>query len=60
MKQFKVFYERTETLYAIVEAETAEEAEELADTNYSDYDWSECDGALGGEILIGETEDYDE
>jgi hypothetical protein len=58
--KFKVFYERKETLYAVIEAKTAEEAEELANTNYSDYDWSECDGALGGEILIGETEDYDE
>jgi hypothetical protein len=60
MKQFKVFYERTEILYTVVEAETAEEAEELADTNYSDYDWFEYDGTLRGEILIGETEDYDE
>lgn len=51
--KFKAFYKRTETLYAVIEAETADEAEELADTNFSDYDWNYCDGDLNGEILVG-------
>ena len=38
MPKFKVFAERTETLCAIIEADSAEEAEELADKDYSDYD----------------------
>ena len=60
MKQYKVFYESREIKYAIIEADSAEEAEELADTNFSDYDWDYCDGTLNGEILVGETELYDE
>ena len=60
MKQYKVFYESREVQYAIVTADSVEEAEELADTNFSDYDWDYCDGDLNGEILVGETELYDE
>lgn len=60
MKQYKVFYESREVQYAIVTANSVEEAEELADTNFSDYDWDYCDGDLNGEILVGETELYDE
>ena len=60
MNKYKVFYESREVQYAIVTADSAEEAEELADTNFSDYDWSYCDGDLNGEILVGETELYDE
>ena len=60
MKQYKVFYESREVQYAIVTANSVEEAEELADTNFSDYDWDYCDGTLNGEILVGETEWYAE
>ena len=60
MKEYKVFYEYREVKYAIVTANSVEEAEELADTNFSDYDWDYCDGTLNGEILVGETELYDE
>ena len=60
MPKFKVFAERTETLCAIIEADSEEEAEELADKNYSDYDWSEVDGSLNTEILYGDTEENDD
>ena len=60
MKQYKVFYESRETKYAIIEANSAEEAEELADTNFDEYDWDFCDGTLTGDILIGETKEVDE
>ena len=60
MKQYKVFYESRETKYAIIEAHSAEEAEELADTNFGEYQWEYCDGSLNGEILIDETELYDD
>ena len=32
-----------------------EEAEELADNRYSDYEWQKLDGSLAGNILVGET-----
>lgn len=57
MKKFKVYYERRECEYIIIEARSAEEAEELADINYSDYNWNDCDGTMEGEILIGATEE---
>ena len=60
MKQYKVFYESREVQYAIIEANSAEEAEELADTNFGEYQWEYCDGSLEGDILIGETKVYDE
>ena len=60
MKKFKVFAERTETLCAIIEADSAEEAEELADKDYSDYDWSDVDGSMSTEILYGDTEEKED
>lgn len=60
MKQYKVFYESRKVRYAIVEANSAEEAEELADTNFGEYQWKYCDGSLEVDILIGETKVYDE
>ena len=57
MKQYKVFYESREVQYAIIEANSAEE---LADTNFGEYQWEYCDGSLEGDILIGETKVYDE
>lgn len=60
MKKFKVFAERTEILYVIIEADSAEEAEELADKDYYDYDWSEINGSQYSEILFGEAEETDE
>jgi len=61
MPKFRVLAERTETLCAIIEADSSEEAEKLADKDYSDYDWSDCHGLLRTEILFGyaEEEDYE-
>ena len=55
MPKYRVYYERTEVEYAIIEAESAKDAEVLADLNYSDYDWKECDGTLTRSILTCET-----
>lgn len=60
MKKFKVYYERRECEYTIIEANSAKEAEELADINYSDYNWNDCDGTMEGEILTGETEELED
>ena len=60
MPKFKVFAERTETLCAIIEADSAEEAEELADKDYSNYDWSDVDGSMSTEILFGDAEEEDD
>lgn len=57
MPKFKVYAERTETYCAIIEADSIDEAEELADENYSDYNWSDVDGSLNTEILFGDTEE---
>ena len=57
MATFRVFYERSETEYADIEANSAEEAEELAEENYSDQDWSYVDGSMNATILTGETEE---
>lgn len=59
MPKFKVFAKRTETLCAIIEADSAEEAEKYADEYYSDCDWSDIDN-LRTEILFGETEEEDD
>lgn len=60
MPKFKVYAERTETLCAIIEADSAEEAEELADQNYSDYYWSDVDGSLDTSILYGDAEEEED
>ena len=60
MPKFRVYAERTETLCAIIEADSIEEAEELADKDYSDYDWSDVDGSLNTEILFEEAEEEDD
>ena len=60
MPKFKVFAERTETLCAIIEADSAEEAEELADKDYSDYDWSDVNDSMSTEILYGDTEEKED
>jgi hypothetical protein len=57
MATFRVFYERSETEYADIEANSAEEAEELAEDSYSDQDWSYVDGSMNATILTGETEE---
>lgn len=57
MPKFKVYAERTETLCAIIEADSAEDAEELADKNYSNYNWSDVNGSLNTEILFGNAEE---
>lgn len=56
MPKFKVYVERTKSYCAIIEAKTKEEAEKLADENYSDYNWSDVDGTLNTEICFGGTE----
>ena len=57
MKKFRVLYERRETEAAEIEAETAEQAEQLANENYSDYDWKDIDCTMEGEILTELTEE---
>ncbi len=57
MPKFRVYAKRTETLCAIIEADSAEEAEELADKDYSDYDWSDVDGSMSTEILFGDAKE---
>ena len=57
MKQYKVFYESRDLKYAIVEANSAEEAEELADTNFKQYKWHYHTINSAGDILIGDTKE---
>jgi len=57
MATFRVFYERTKTEYADIKADSAEEAEEFAEENYSDQDWSYVDGSMDKSLLIGATEE---
>ena len=60
MPKFKVFAERTESLCAIIEADSAEEAEELADKDYDNFDWSDIDGSMSTEILFGDAEEEED
>ena len=60
MKKFKVFAERTESLCAIIEADSAEEAEKYADEYYSDCDWSDVDGSMSTEILFGDAKEKED
>ena len=60
MPKFKVFAKRTETLCAIIEADSAEEAEDYADENYTDCDWSDVDGSMSTEIFFGDTEEEED
>ena len=55
MPKYIAYCERKEVEFAIIEASSLKEAEELADNNYSDYEWQKLDGSLAGNILIGET-----
>lgn len=57
MKTYKVFQQRTEIEYAEIEAESMEEAEELADTNSDEYYWKTCDGTMSVTVLINESEE---
>ena len=57
MAKYRVFAERKETECATIEADSAEEAEELADSDYSKYDWSLCDGSRTVEILLDNAEE---
>ena len=60
MKKFKVYAERTETLCAIIEADSVEEAEELADKDYDNFDWSDVDGSMSTEILFGDAKEKED
>ena len=60
MPKFKVFAERTEIICTVIEADSAEEAEELADKDYYDCDWSDIDGSMSTEILFGDAEEEDD
>ena len=57
MPKFKVFIEKKETFYAIIEADSADSAEEKADNYYDNFDWSEVNGSQNSEILFGETDE---
>lgn len=43
MPKYIAYCERKEVEFAIIEASSIEEAEELADNNYSDYEWQKLD-----------------
>ena len=60
MQKFIVYAKRTETLYAIVEAESSTDAEHIADKNCYNYNWSEIDDSLNTKILYGITEEYND
>ena len=60
MQKFKVYAERTETLCAIIEADSVEEAEELADKDYDNFDWSDVDGSMSTEILFGDAKEKED
>ena len=61
MPKFRVYAKRAEVLCATIEAKSSEEAEKLADKNYSNYNWFEIDDSLNTKILYGDTEeDYDD
>lgn len=55
MSKFKVFALKTESIYAIVEANSAEEAEILADENFEEYTWKEADSIMETTIEYGDT-----
>ena len=55
MPKYIAYCERKEVEFAIIEASSIKEAEELADKSYSDYGWQKLEGSLAGNILIGET-----
>lgn len=57
MSKFKVFMERTETECTIIEADTAEEAEQLADENYSNYEWDKIEESMTCTISPNFTEE---
>jgi hypothetical protein len=57
MATFRVFCERTEIEYADIKANSADEAEELAEDEYSDQNWNYVGGSVSTSILIGETEE---
>lgn len=56
MPKFKVFAERVETLYTIVEADSWEDAEEIADTSFDKYQWNEVDGSMTTAVLVQTSE----
>lgn len=56
MPKFKVFAERIETLYTIVEADSWEDAEEIADTSFDKYQWNEVDGLMTTAVLVQASE----
>lgn len=57
-KIFRVFTERTETFVIEIEAESKEEAEEIADSDETDSnEWKEVDGSLNWNLLVGSTEE---
>lgn len=60
MPKFRVYAKRTEVICATIEADSAEDAEEYADEYYSDCDWSDVDGSMSTEILLGDTEEEDD
>ena len=60
MKKFKVYALRAETLCAIIEADSAEEAEEAADKYYSNFDWSDVHRSQSTSILYGDSEEEED
>ena len=60
MPKFKVYALRTETIFTIVEADSAKEAEKAADRYYNNFDWSDWNEPMGTKILFGETKEEED
>ena len=60
MPKFIVFAKRTEILCAVIEADSAEKAEEAADNYYDNFDWSDISGSQNSEILYGNSIEEEE
>lgn len=56
MNKYKVYYEQTELHFLVVEANSAEEAELLAEEHYVDYEPEYIDGTLMTELKSEYTE----
>ena len=46
MATYKVIATRTEDYVAFIEADSLAQATQLANTDYSNYDWDDIDGTL--------------
>lgn len=54
MKKYKVYAQRSETIYTYIEAGSVKEALNLGDKNFNEFDWKEVDGSMCTETIIAE------